>query len=177
MAPHQAVPIADAPSSSSAKHSAFAKNIKLLNCGIFSGLIQAGVFNPWDRALYLSVMHHRPFLRAENFVNPMAGVMQTITQRAISSGLYFPLEDIFSEWLTKQNMNIEKPHSQRTINFVAGLLAGSINGLILNPLSSVKVSRSRLHNHLSPIPFIYSALLFLAVLLLGQGRVWKGKLF
>jgi hypothetical protein len=31
------------------------------------------VFNPWDRALKLSVKHERPFLRMENLKNPMAG--------------------------------------------------------------------------------------------------------
>ena len=28
-------------------------------CGFFSGLIQAALFNPWDRALYLSVIKDR----------------------------------------------------------------------------------------------------------------------
>lgn len=128
--------------------STYMKNAKLLNCGILSGLIQAAVFNPWDRALYLSVMHHRPFLRAENFANPMAGVMQTITQRAISSGLYFPLEDIFAELITKHYNEPDNSGIQRTIRFVSGLLAGSTNGILLNPFSSVKVRHSHvLHSY------------------------------
>jgi hypothetical protein len=131
-----------AASSSDHHTSNFSKNAKLLNCGIVSGLAQAAVFNPWDRALYLSVMHHRPFLRAENFKNPMAGVLQTITQRALSSGLYFPLEDIFAETLTKLNKETENANKQRFIHFIAGLLAGSTNGLLLNPFSSVKVRNS-----------------------------------
>lgn len=135
---------------------AYVKNAKLLNCGIISGLIQAAVFNPWDRALYLSVMNHRPFLRAENFVNPMAGVMQTITQRAISSGLYFPLEDIFSEMISKHYNEPDNTGMQRTIRFVAGLLAGSTNGIVLNPFSSVKV-----HNMLFDQ---YTTLYFLALI-------------
>ena len=68
---------------------------KLLSCGLISGLIQAAVFNPWDRALYLSVKENRNFLNSYNFHDPFAGVLQTITQRTISNGLYFPLEDIF----------------------------------------------------------------------------------
>ena len=119
--------------------SSFAKNAHLLNCGIVSGLAQAAVFNPWDRALYLSVMHHRDFLHSANFKNPMAGVLQTITQRAFSSGLYFPLEDIFAGLLIKHTDNNETPGTQRAIRFTAGLLAGSTNGLLLNPFSSVKV--------------------------------------
>jgi len=122
-----------------AKASNFMRNAKLLNCGILSGLAQAAVFNPWDRALYLSVMYHRPFLRSENFVNPMAGVMQTIMQRAISSGLYFPLEDIFTQSINSRVKDPQDPNHQRTVRFVAGLLAGSVNGLLMNPFSSVKV--------------------------------------
>ena len=121
------------------KTSNFMRNAKLLNCGIISGLAQAAVFNPWDRALYLSVMYHRPFLRSENFVNPMAGVMQTIMQRAISSGLYFPLEDIFTQSINNRVKDAQDPNHQRTVRFVAGLLAGSVNGLLMNPFSSVKV--------------------------------------
>jgi len=66
-----------------------------LSCGLVSGIAQAGVFNPWDRALYLSQKHDRKFLDFRNFENPMAGVTQTLFQRAISNGLYFPLEEIF----------------------------------------------------------------------------------
>lgn len=66
-----------------------------LSCGLVSGIAQAGVFNPWDRALYLSQKYDRKFLDFRNFENPMAGVTQTLFQRAISAGLYFPLEEIF----------------------------------------------------------------------------------
>ena len=66
---------------------------KLLSCGLISGLIQAALFNPWDRALYLSVKENRNFLNIYNFHDPFAGVLQTISQRTISNGLYFPLED------------------------------------------------------------------------------------
>ena len=51
--------------------------ISLLNCGFTSGLLQAAVFNPWDRALYLSVLHHRRFLHHDNFQEPMRGVRCT----------------------------------------------------------------------------------------------------
>lgn len=30
-------------------------NLDLLTCGFLSGVVQAIMFNPWDRALYLSV--------------------------------------------------------------------------------------------------------------------------
>ena len=132
----------DNAADNTSKEVSFARTAKLLNCGLVSGLIQAAVFNPWDRALYLSVMHNRSFLHAENFKNPMAGVMQTITQRAISAGLYFPLEEIFAETMTKYANGNGYPGQQRYIHFVAGLLAGSTNGMLLNPFSSVKVKFS-----------------------------------
>jgi Mitochondrial carrier protein len=61
-------------------------------CGLASGAIQAGVFNPYDRALYLSVQHKRAFLCPANFANPYQGFSQSIVLRMVSSGLYFPLE-------------------------------------------------------------------------------------
>jgi hypothetical protein len=61
-------------------------------CGLASGAILAGVFNPYDRALYLSVQHKRAFLCPANFANPYQGFAQSIVLRMVSSGLYFPLE-------------------------------------------------------------------------------------
>ena len=116
--------------------------MKLLLCGFSGGLVQAGLFNPWDRALYLSIMNDRPFLSKQNFVNPFAGVFQTLFQRAISSGLYFPLEEIFADMLMAngafgQGTSILNERRQY-VAFSAGLMAGSLNGLIVNPLAAVK---------------------------------------
>jgi len=72
-------------------------------CGFASGLVQAGLFNPWDRALYLSVKFERKFLHPLNFVEPWKGVLQTLIQRAISAGFYFPLEDIFRRFVDCQS--------------------------------------------------------------------------
>lgn len=66
------------------KSSALLHQSSLFSCGIMSGFLQAGLFNPWDRALYLSVKNNRPFVDGRNFLNPFAGVMQTITQRGLS---------------------------------------------------------------------------------------------
>jgi len=108
---------------------------KLLSCGLISGLIQAAVFNPWDRALYLSVKDKRNFLHMSNFHDPFAGVLQTISQRTISNGLYFPLEDIFRKILNDNYSNILSPY---WLTFHAGTIAGAINGIIMNPVSSIK---------------------------------------
>ena len=132
-------------------------NSRLLSCGFTSGLLQAVVFHPWDRALYLSVkvyiltygtvlifrmlidcqfvQYSRPFLSSPNFAMPMAGALQTLVQRALSSGLYFPLEDIFSMKL--RAMEWDAPSS--LLNFIAGTCAGAVNGFVLNPAARVKV--------------------------------------
>lgn len=57
-------------------------------CGLVAGVAQAGVFNPFDRALYLSVKHHRPFLSYEHFSQPYSGFLQSVGGRALSGGLY-----------------------------------------------------------------------------------------
>lgn len=106
----------------------------LMNCGFTSGLFQAFIFNPWDRALYLSVKDERPFLRWENFRNPMSGVFQTVLQRAISAGLYFPIEELSVEALE----SLTGVYNSAVV-FTAGTIAGVANGIIMNPFTRVKV--------------------------------------
>lgn len=125
------------------------ESAKLLNCGLISGLLQAFFFNPWDRALYLSLRNTRPFLSIENFKNPMEGVTQTVIQRAVSAGLYFPLEEIFASLL----MEKQYFHSPQINSFLAGTCSGIINGIVMNPFTRVKVSIS------PPFPFILPSLL------------------
>lgn len=107
---------------------------KLMNCGLISGLIQAFLFNPWDRALYLSVKHERPFLKFANFESPMSGVLQTVVQRAISAGLYFPLEELSIEFL-----ELTFGVYNSAVVFAAGTIAGVANGVLMNPFTRVKV--------------------------------------
>lgn len=110
-------------------------------CGFLSGLVQAGLFNPWDRALYLSVKFERRFLDRSNFVEPWKGVMQTLIQRAISAGFYFPLEDIFRRVVTKDipsHLSKQYEMSSSMMNLSAGMLAGCVNGVIMNPVTRVK---------------------------------------
>lgn len=57
--------------------------------------LQAGAvttlgLNPYDRALYLSVVNRRPFLIAANFKRPYMGIGQTLVQRALSTGPKLP---------------------------------------------------------------------------------------
>lgn len=92
--------------------------------------MQAGFFNPFDRALYLSVKNNVPFLTKTNFVQPYQGFSQAIVGRALSGGLYYPLEHFFMTHL---------PHDGSPwANFFAGTGAGMTNALILNPITTVK---------------------------------------
>jgi hypothetical protein len=65
-------------------------------------------------------------------------VTQTVIQRAISSGLYFPLEQIFTELFNAHEEQNEKRKSTKL--FISGMSAGAINGVIMNPLTRIKVN-------------------------------------
>lgn len=126
-------------------------------CGISSGIIQAGVFNPWDRALYLSITKQTPFLSRENFRNPYLGFFQSVGHRALSGGLFYPLENFFCSVLLPHESfdddNNKKDDEGNVIsspssallklhpalaNFLAGTLAGTCNALIINPVTAIK---------------------------------------
>jgi hypothetical protein len=112
--------------------------IRNFSCGLVSGLVQAVVFNPWDRALYLSVKESRPFRSIQNFQQPFSGLLQTIFQRAISAGLYFPLEQYFIEFFSQKIS--DHSNNSHWIALAAGNCAGAVNGLALNPLAAIKVN-------------------------------------
>ena len=110
----------------------------LFSCGILSGIIHAAVFHPWDRALYLSVTNKRSFLNTLNFRNPLSGILQTISQRGISAGLYFPLEESFTTFFRREFGHHKS--LRPWITFLSGILAGALHGIAMNPFASVKVS-------------------------------------
>lgn len=106
-------------------------------CGLTAGVIQAGLFNPYDRALYLSVKNQTRFLCWENFQSPYQGFFQSVGHRAISGGLYYPLEHFFVTRIpTEATLNGGSPGP--FYNFIAGTAAGSVNAIICNPVSAVK---------------------------------------
>ena len=54
----------DEPAPSSSSTSSNSKGaLDLLSCGFLSGIIQAIIFNPWDRALYLSIKVYYIFIQ------------------------------------------------------------------------------------------------------------------
>jgi hypothetical protein len=118
-------------------------------CGLTAGVSQAGLFNPFDRALYLSVKNEVPFLRWENFQQPYQGFFQSVGHRAISGGLYYPLEQFFmtltptNDLETQFGTNAGNHHHNKAAsgafyNFLAGTAAGTANALICNPISAIK---------------------------------------
>ena len=59
------------------------------SCGLGAGVIQAGLLNPYDRALFLSVKERRPFLHIDNFRRPYQGFLQSVSGRAVRYFLKF----------------------------------------------------------------------------------------
>mmetsp|Transcript_1783 Transcript_1783/g.1888 ORF Transcript_1783/g.1888 Transcript_1783/m.1888 type:complete len:345 (-) Transcript_1783:324-1358(-) len=118
-------------------------HISLL-CGLAAGISQAGLFNPYDRALYLSVRNRTPFLSFSNWKRPYAGFTQSIMGRAVQGGLFFPLEQWFTSRLLEARLDDvtftsgSTPTASPLAHFLAGTGAGCTNALILNPLSAIK---------------------------------------
>ena len=100
-------------------------------CGLLAGVAQAAMFNPYDRALYLSIKEKRAFLLYTNWSSPYNGFLQSIGGRAISGGLYFPVEHMFLHALLDCDNKAMR-------NFIAGTSAGAVNAILLNPLTAVK---------------------------------------
>lgn len=110
------------------------KEINFLS-GLASGVSIAALFNPYDRALYLSVREHRSFLHHANWKSPFTGFAQSLLGRTISGGMYFPLFDTFKP-MFQQNLSLA--HDSLLLSFLAGNSAGAFNGVMLNGLTAIK---------------------------------------
>jgi hypothetical protein len=120
----------------------------MLISGLTSGIVVAGLFNPWDRALYLSVLHVRPFLRRENFAHPYQGFWQVLAHRTLSGGLYFPLFDaaqpsvsaLITSWAASDNFGSGSTAAEQSalLHFTCGNFAGGVSGVLLNALTAIK---------------------------------------
>lgn len=108
--------------------------------GLCAGVTSAGLFNPIDRALYLSVKNSIPFLSKDNFISPYSGFFQSVGHRAVSGGLYYPLEQFFLTTMapTPALLLTEGKGNIALHNFLAGTAAGACNAIVVNPLSAVK---------------------------------------
>lgn len=103
--------------------------------GLVSGVSTAALFNPYDRALYLSVKDQRPFLHPKNWKMPFAGLAQSLLGRTISGGMYFPLYDVFKDLY---HTELDLQYDSLWLSFLAGNSAGAVNGVVLNSLTAIK---------------------------------------
>lgn len=107
---------------------------------LLSGAVQAAIFNPYDRALYVRVKHRRRyFLDWRNFDRPFQGFLNASFYRTTVSGAYFLWQDVMTmvieRYFPRRLHASESPHINSAL---VGLLAGSLNGFVLNPLQVVK---------------------------------------
>jgi hypothetical protein len=142
-APSQRLPPVEPPASEarqdhadpSADDSRALARVSGLSCGFIAGLLTAGLLNPWDRALYLSVKEARSFFHPLNWTSPYHGFTQALFQRVATSGMYFPLEQWCIVALTDNGLLATRPGSR---GWIAGCMAGSINGVLFNWIAAVK---------------------------------------
>mmetsp|Transcript_7384 Transcript_7384/g.15943 ORF Transcript_7384/g.15943 Transcript_7384/m.15943 type:complete len:283 (-) Transcript_7384:178-1026(-) len=113
-----------ASSSSSGQPKAAPASPASFQCGIAAGFFTTALLNPWDRALYLAIVNGRPFFSRANWREPYRGITQTLTQRSLSTGIYFPLEELCVRATGSQALG--------------GQAGGVLCGVLLNPLSYVK---------------------------------------
>jgi len=102
--------------------------------GAISGLVQASVFHPWDRALYLSQTERRSFLHGSNWNYPFQGISQTLALRIISASIFFPLEETLAPVAATICGN------QNLAQFVAGNAAGGISAAAINPIQAIRAA-------------------------------------
>ena len=111
--------------------------------GTLAGIATAGLFNPVDRALYLSVINLKPFLHRANWARPFQGASNALLHRTVSGGLYFAAYDLLKVPVQKWALRRPLRHDDTTYDvlvtsFVTGTMAGFVNGVVLNPIAAVK---------------------------------------
>ncbi|MCE0722533.1 MULTISPECIES: hypothetical protein [Legionella] len=105
--------------------------------GLIAGVSNSGLFNPWDRALYLSVKYNRPFLSMQNFKSPYQGLSQALVQRAFLGSIYYIAQGELKAYLFPY-LHHNLGFSQTAAQFYVGMAAGSIGGALTNSISAVK---------------------------------------
>lgn len=106
-------------------------------CSIASGACVAGLFNPWDRALYLGHKYDRPFLNKLNFTAPYQGFSQSVAQRTLFGGLYYFLQAQMQAAIYPIARDRLGCH-ELTANLMIGLSVGTMYGMSMNSVSAVK---------------------------------------
>lgn len=113
------------------------KNLSIdFAASLAAGVTVAGAFNPYDRALYLSVKNNRPFLDAKNFRHPYQGFLQAVLQRTYTGGLYFFMQSELRRQLLPALKAQNTPPA--AAQFLVGTAAGSATAIMSNGLAAVK---------------------------------------
>lgn len=105
--------------------------------GLFTGAFCSGLFNPFDRALYLSVKCSRPFLSWKNFTSPYQGFSQAVLQRAFLGSVYYIVQGEMKSHLYPYLRN-HFGASESSAQFCIGVSAGSMSGILTNSISAIK---------------------------------------
>jgi hypothetical protein len=107
--------------------------------GIGVGISLTGAFNPFDRALYLMILHNRPFLSRQNFIKPWEGFSQAVVVRTFSGGMFYPVFDVWLDITSRAFANGGVDCSTPQLGSVlAGQLTGVTNAVLVNPMNAIK---------------------------------------
>lgn len=106
---------------------------------LVSGALQAVLFNPYDRALYVRVQtRRRRFLDRRNWERPFQGFGNAAAYRTIVGASYIFWQDSCRIWIPRVVPCLNERDAP-TLNAISvGLIAGAVNGLALNNLQAVK---------------------------------------
>jgi hypothetical protein len=105
--------------------------------GMFSGAVCSLLFNPWDRAVFLSVKHNRSFLRWDNFSKPYHGALQALVQRTFMGSGYYVAQAQIRNVLTPY-LHHQFQASDPVLHIMTGLAAGTTHGVMTNTSAVIK---------------------------------------
>lgn len=105
--------------------------------GLVAGVSCAAAFNPWDKALYLSLKNRRDFLNKANFLHPYQGAATAISQRAFLGSIYYIAQGELNYNLSPY-LHERFALNQLPSQCLVGFLSGAINGLLNNSVSAIK---------------------------------------
>ena len=106
---------------------------------LVSGAIQAVLFNPFDRALYVRThFRRRRFLHWRNFEKPFQGFGNAAVYRTIVGATYVFWQDSSRKFLSMWSPTFTHEANPIMFPVVIGLMTGTLNGITLNNLQAVK---------------------------------------
>lgn len=108
--------------------------IKKFISGIIGGIANVVLFNPFDRALYLSTGKSSHPFKKQYFQNPFQGVSNAMFQRIISYGFYEPINDILYQHISNNKI------SDKYSGILSSVATCCFTGVITSPVSSIKMT-------------------------------------